>query len=382
VVGDLVQAPPPKLYDFPPRTIALRRRRWKLCPGRSVLGGVAAAVAVCAMLSGCSARRQWAPVDLVGTVADFDALPRLGQNLLSSPIIIVCNVTSNIPLGPPIDAALHPGYKVELHRVSCEIELPERGPFAQGATVGFFYYSDSGLPSAAPDAFDGYYKRNLLFAAESGRRYIFFLTGHGDRLRTIGDVGPFSVEVSSGRHTSMRMMANEESDIRALSPEDTLVDVLLVPGEGFSAETFSRNLPKASRAAEQLGGRLRVVRRLRQLLKRPSPVGRAACEALAELSLADYRCLQGALTDQDLSADARKQTESRLDWYRFQESGMLRQLQAILRFGLGSSPFGDRLSVNKEELEVLLGSPNKTMADLSRKILGRCFAEREPQERP
>src|SRR5580658_7633444 len=54
---------------------------------------------------------------------------------------------------------------------------------------------------------------------------------------------------------------------------------------------------------------------------------------------------------------------------------MVRQLRAVLKFGLRASPFGDRLSTNREELEVLLSSPNKTMADFSRKILDRYFGD-------
>src|SRR5580692_3229790 len=128
--------------------------------------------------------------DLLGSIVDFDQVyfPTV------SPFIVVATISSNETVGAPTEAARFPGVALQLHRVTCTPESVLRGP-APEKPLMFYYFADAHSASAQPNPI-----HRQLFQAETGRRYMLFLTKEHAVYRSIGDVGRYTIPVFSGAH--------------------------------------------------------------------------------------------------------------------------------------------------------------------------------------
>src|SRR6266852_7845789 len=126
-------------------------------------------------------------VDAAGGAVDFRTV---------APVVVVATITSNEPEGAPIEARRFQGVFVQLRRVVCRLENSLRGP-KPADQFKFYYFADAKLPGAIPNPL-----HRKMFEASPGKRYLLFLCQERNVLRSIGDVGAYSIPVLSGVHSS------------------------------------------------------------------------------------------------------------------------------------------------------------------------------------
>jgi hypothetical protein len=192
--------------------------------------------------------------DLVGTL--IDQVGRQPEEYLRiAPIVIVAKVISNETTGPVKPSAWVPDVSVESHKVICELEEVIRSDdqHIPPGEVGFTYF---GTP---PGAYNPYHKS--VFQAEPGHRYLFALMRQGLELRSVGEVGNYSVSIYSGSHKLPGGTPNP------MKSGERIGRILLQPGDGFEPAEFSRSIARYLLIAEALGSHLETYNLLRNLLE-------------------------------------------------------------------------------------------------------------------
>jgi len=200
--------------------------------------------------------------------------------LRTAPIVLLATVVHNDPIRQPKEASRIRSYRVQLRKVVARVEEELRrdlGDFPKlaGGNVEFYYYA-----ATEPSAYQPFHK--FFYQADQGGRYLFFLMRHGDLLRSVGDVGSYSIPVFSGR---LRPPSNEPNSYGA-----RISEILLSIGEGFDEEKLAASLWRARGIAERVGSRDATIRLLKELLKGPPPVQAAACRELNRGSPEHYDC--------------------------------------------------------------------------------------------
>jgi hypothetical protein len=226
-------------------------------------------------LGACRGSRQPEMEDLLGSLID-QAGSSDGDNIdifRIAPIVVLATVVHNDPVGRPKEASRVRNYRVQLRKVVARVEeelrrdLGDYPPLA-GGNVEFYYYA-----AIEPRAYQPFHK--FFYRAEEGGRYLFFLMRHGDLRRSVGDVGPYSFRVFSGRpHPPPK----EPPPFGAYGTR--IAEILLSLGDGFNEEDFAADLWRARGVAERVGSHDATIRLLKELLKGPPSVQLAACSEL------------------------------------------------------------------------------------------------------
>jgi hypothetical protein len=205
------------------------------------------------------------------------------------------------PLNKMCSANCHSYYQdifLDLHAVRCKRENSLSGGLTD-PEIRFFYFADGRYPDSKPDPV---YKR--LFQAEPGSRYLFFLTRDRGVLRSIGDVGDYTILVSTGTHPNGS--TKDGNTGRRMS------EILLNPGEGADLNLMAKKLLDYSRIADIWGSHPLTVQLLRHLTSLPEPVRFQACGVLVAFYLGQADCLQAIAADANETPENRQEASQKL----------------------------------------------------------------------
>jgi len=286
-------------------------------------------------LPGCS--RRPALVDTLGTAIDEEPFNHLGDPRAHAQIIVVASVIENRVVAKRVPAARYQDVLLDLHLVRCERENSLRGSLA-GRELSFFYFADGKYADAKPNP---RYKR--LFQATPGSRYIFFLTMELGVLRSIGDVGDYQIQVTTGTHSG-----GFSGDIGT-----QISEILLIPGGGTDLRGMTQNLPDYAGIADVWGTRPHTVELLRQLLSHGEPLRSAACGTLVLRYRGQGDCVADLAADASESAETRQRALGELKQQNIERRLLIDDLEdpahlAYVDFG------GDSRRRLREELQTLL----------------------------
>jgi hypothetical protein len=324
----------------------------------------------CVLLQGlCLAETTVDLQDLLGSAVDTGA-GDLGF-VTAAPVVVVATVTSNEPVGLPIEARRVPGVFLQLRRIGCHLENVLRGP-GPGDSFASYYFADAKLAGGIPNPI-----HRLLFDARRGRRYILFLSRERGVLRSIGDVGSYTVPVLSGAHPSY---VPTPDDPFSTGLRRAIADILLTPGQGFEPSEFSQDIAYARLIADQLGSRPYTVQLLSNLLTQMGPIRVAACFELAHSYYGHYGCLAELKEDSTLAPEIRRHAAEVLE-EQIRSDGVLKRTlldPATLDFGKMLRP--DSRRANMEELQLILADPDPEVRKLACTALKRYFPYEQASE--
>jgi hypothetical protein len=318
-------------------------------------------------LGGCQSRPKL--VDTLGASVGGQQLSIWDHDVRElAPIIVVASVEKNEVVAKHVEAARYGGVYLDLHVVRCKRENSLKGGLT-GPELTFLYFADGRHPGFEPNPI---YRR--LFRAEPGRRYLFFLTRDRGVLRSIGDVGQYSIPVSTGAHA--------ETPVSDGDVGKRISEILLAPEAGADLGMMAQGMLDYSRIADAWGSRLLTVQLLRNLLPLAEPVRSAACSVLATNYLGQADCLQAVADDVNESPELRQEALSELK----RPSVSRRELLAILedpahldQLDYGGSARDSRRRL-REELETLLLASDTILRDRACKALKRyCPWDAEPK---
>ena len=243
-------------------------------------------------LGGCHRRPDL--VDALGTAIDGEQLILLVHDVRKlAPIIVVASVEKNEVVGKHVEAAHYQGVYLDLHAVRCKRENSLKGGLT-GPELTFFYFADGRYPDSKPNPL---HKR--LFQADPGSRYLFFLTRDRGMLRSIGDVGDYSILVSTGSHP--------EGPAKDVDIGTLISEILLVPGNGADLDLMAKKLVQYRWTTDDWGSRVLTVQLLRRLTALPEPVRSQACGVLVGFYHGQDDCLQAMAEDASESPDNRQE---------------------------------------------------------------------------
>jgi hypothetical protein len=295
-----------------------------------------------AVSNGCRAQTPPHLVDTLGSAIDQTGVVFEPDFRELAPIAAVAVVVQNeiVQLHRPADR--FPAVSLDLHAVRCRSENLLKGHLNSEDFMFYYFAEDASSPQHNP-----IYKR--LFEAEPGKRYIFFLTKENGVLRSIGDVGEYSVPVNSGQHRDFKV----SSDFGR-----TLADILLRRGDGTNSAEFAFGLHASARLADKWGSRLYNSELLRELTLDSEPIRAVACRQLAEYYNSQYECLYHLRDDPDETADVKQYAIDTIS----EELDRDKRIMATI-FDLTFPIIGQPDSRKRilEELQCLLTSPNQAV---------------------
>jgi hypothetical protein len=169
----------------------------------------------------------------------------------------------------------------------------------------------------------------------------FFLSVEKGVLRSIGDVGEYSVRVLSGAHPDYKAPSNLGVAV---------ADILLTKGIGFDAERFAKTLRPSNYLADRWGSRLHNIQLLRLLVTEPEPVGSAARQELVTNYNGQYDCLYRIRDDTGEPEAVREQARSLLAKQTARDAHLLESLKDPAHLWYDSRQL--------EELKSVLAAPN------------------------
>jgi hypothetical protein len=252
-------------------------------------------------------RRHPVLIDMLGVVPVSQQLNISDHDVRElAPIIVVASVEENKIVSKHVEASRYPGVYLDLHAVRCQRENSLRGGLA-GAELQFFYFADGRYRDSRPEPL---FKR--LFQADPGSRYLFFLTRDRGVLRSVGDVGDYSILISTGTHPES---SPNDADTGTLVSE-----VLLAPGNGANLNLMAKKLSEYRETADNWGSRPLTVQLLRHLTSLPQPVRFQACGVLVAFYHGQDDCLRAMAEDANESPENRQEASREL-----KEQGPFRQ---------------------------------------------------------
>jgi hypothetical protein len=274
-----------------------------------------------------------------------------------APIIVVAYVERNEIVAKHVEAAHYRGVYLDLHAVRCKVENSLKWVLADTEPT-FYYFGDGKYP-------DSKWIRRATFQAEPGSRYLFFLTRDRDGvLRSIGDVGDYSILISTGAHP---MSLTKDRDVGTLISE-----ILLTMGEGADLERTAKLLLQYSRIADVWGSRPLSVQLLRRLLTLPEPLGSQACGVLTAHYLAQEDCIQAVVQNDKLPVELRQRAQAELKEKSGERDAIFQSLKDPAQFGYLDWA-GDSQRRLREELETLLFAPDAALHARACTALSRYF---------
>jgi len=274
------------------------------------------------------------------------------------PIIVVGSVEENRIVGKHIRAARYKDVYLDLHEVRCHRENSLKGGLTEQEFT-FLYFAAGMYPDSAPNP---RYKR--FFKADPGSRYLFFLTREGGVLRSVGDVGEYSVLIASGRHKE-RQIGSEEIGRR-------IAEILLTPADGSDLNLMATTLFNSSEVAENWGSRPIAAKLLRELLMFGEPVRSQACGLLIARFFGQYDCLQAIADDPNESDGNRREALQELRAKTAERERFLEDLKDPARLTFQDFA-GDSRHRLREELETLLLNPDAIQHQRACQALKRYF---------
>jgi hypothetical protein len=281
-----------------------------------------------------------------------------------APLIVVGLVVDNRVIGRHLPAARYKGFYLDLHSVRLKRENTLQGSLT-GSELTFFYFSGSRYPEDKNSAYpppNPLYKR--LFEAEPGSRYLFFLTRDDEILRSIGDVGDYSIPVLTGAHAE-RLTGGEDIGKR-------VSEILLSRGDGVDPDRMAKKLLEYSRIADEWSSRSFTVQLLRQLSSLGEPVRSQACGVLVARYVGQYDCLQAISSDSDESPENRQEAVRELQAKTAERRQLLEELNDPAQSKFADFA-GDSRHRLREEFETLLFSPDPIMHARACTALKRYF---------
>jgi len=290
-------------------------------------------------LAGC--QRHPKMVDTLGTAIDDAQVNYRCDPRELAPFVVLASVEENRVIAAHVEAARYEGVYLDLHAVRCKREISLKGGLT-GPDLEFFYFADGyrEYPGSKPNP---RYKR--LFQANPGSRYLFFLTRDRDLLRSIGDVGEYSIPVATGFHSGDlpkgRVVGSHISE------------VLLVPGNGANLGLLAKQLLDYSNIADDWGSRLLTVQLLRNLASAPEPVRSQACGVLVAKYHGQWDCLQALAGDVNEPPAVRAEASRELKEQGGVRQRLLDDLQDPARLAYMDAA-GDSRRRLREELQTLL----------------------------
>jgi hypothetical protein len=261
--------------------------------------------------------------------------------------------------------------EVQPRRVECTVEEIIRDDERPIPTekLSFSYFASS------IGRYNPYHK--FLFQAEPGHRYVFALIREGTVLRSIGDVGDYSVPVYSGFH-SQPSKSNLAG--RRTSPAEEglrISQILLQPGPDFAPIEFSRSVAKYLLISEAIGAHLETYRLLRELLRRPeSSVRVSTCFELSRFFPGQYECLEEIQGDASVDAPHRRLADERLIKAKEMDQSLLKNLRDPALLGTSILMKPDSLDRNYEQLQILLNHPILEFRSLACTAIRRYYPRR------
>jgi hypothetical protein len=232
-------------------------------------------------------------VDTLGTAIDEQELKFWHHDLRElAPIIVVASVEGNEVIARHVEAARYQGVYLDLHSVRCKRENSLKGGLTE-PELRFYYFADGRYPDSK-----GNPEYSRPFHAESGSRYLFFLTRDRGVLRSIGDVGDYQILVSTGVHP--------EASAKNRDTGRLISEVLLTPGDGADLDLMAKKLLDYSAIADIWGSRPLTVQLLRHLTSLPEPVRSEACDVLVSSYYGQGDCLQALARDTNESPESRR----------------------------------------------------------------------------
>lgn len=185
---------------------------------------------------------------------------------LAAPVVVVGFVERSDEVGHPRRSRGDQRLGVQLTRVRIRVEQVLRGAIAQSALT-FYYYAFSPSGEVGPPG------GAKLYSSYPGKRYIFFLQSFPGGYRSVGDVTDYALLVSSGRHG--------EDFCRGELVGCCIARILLVPGEGYDAQAFARELTWNAYPTKVMCSQERALDLVQNLEHSPDPlISQAATETL------------------------------------------------------------------------------------------------------
>jgi hypothetical protein len=287
-------------------------------------------------------------VDTLGTAVDSLFFQDKAKPQQLAPIIVVAVVEENRIVAKHVEAARYASVYLDLHAVRCKRENSLKGGLTE-AGLEFFYFADGRYADSKPSP---HYKRQ--FQAEPGSRYLFFLSRDRDVLRSIGDVGEYSVLVATGAHPDL---STTNGDTGSMIPE-----ILLTPGNGadFALMASGSQMERSSSIADAWGSRLLTVQLLRRLTLLPEPVRSSACGWLVTSYDGQGDCLQAIAGDANESPENRQEALRELKEQNDFRPRLLEHLKDPARLMDGYLVDDSRRRV-REELQTMLFGTDKVL---------------------
>lgn len=313
-----------------------------------------------AILMSCSGQSTPQIVDTLGATSND---PSIAQRV--APIVIVATVTDNVVVERDRTSARIPGVLLDLHSVRCRLENVIRGG-PLGEKLSFYYF----VESDASRTHNPYYKS--LFKAVPGGRYVFFLVYDNGRMRSVGDVGEYSIAVFTGSHQSESL---DKDFGRAIA------DVVLRKGASINESQLMPNLEKSSRIADQLGSRLYNMQLLKQLAERRGPLRSEACRVLMRRYYSQYGCLLDIIHDPTESAENRLWARTWLSDAQALDKRTIETLANPDRLDLSMMAVPVNRTRQLEELKTILSSPSGNVRRAACMAIHRNFPD-EPLRCP
>jgi hypothetical protein len=234
-----------------------------------------------------------------------------------APTIVAATVIENRVVAT-LPAKRLPDVILDLHEVRSKKEVVFRGEVAEEFT--FYYF----VPNRELSAPNPHYKS--MFAAEPKRQYVFFLGNENGVLRSIGDVGAYSLRVRTGMHPNFHMPASNGATEPSVVA-NAIADLVLTIGDEPDLPGLAYDLLSVPSLLDRWGSRLHTFLLVRKLLIQPEPVRSAACALLAESYVADETCLHEIRDDIKTPSEIRQRMEELLTSFRHAPEDTLKKLK-------------------------------------------------------
>ncbi len=277
-----------------------------------------------------------------------------------APIIVLGRVTGNQAVGSPSQAIRDQSVKLQRRRITVERELQVRGSKTEAIAESFHFEYFAAVDSRTPLA----YARSL-FQADVGHRYLFFLYRDESGLRSIGDVGDYSVRVYAG--------ATRDVTPREKGDSEGLAHILLRVHDGANPSEFSAHLRESYSVAAQYTSRLVLRRLLRELLAHSEGgIRREACLLLSDR----FRGQEGCIRTEFIAAHKGDQDVSYYHELLRKAAASDERLANALTDPARLEFFADlsgRLTRALEELVLLLDHPNSKIRVMACDAVQRYF---------
>lgn len=306
------------------------------------------------------------------TVTTFDATPWLRDaTMMAAEVIVVGKVRSNETVGDPVGAQHSADMLVQLHRVLVDVESTLRGSVDR--SVVFYYFADSAICGGAAN-------RAFYFQAQLGHRYIFFLDVSRDGLRSVGDVRPYSLEVTSGKHERKTEHTEQPARNNPHALGKLISYFLLTLGTGLDKSPLDSDIEYAIQESDAFGGVLETVSRVNDLVtaELPARTRMHACDYLAKYLRGEYGCYVKIVSDPTIAQDQRYSAKRRMDYFAGQDVTLEEDLR---RNPVAVTPptHADSIEALQEYLLTLGNSPNNTIRTLACSRFRQLFPAMVPK---